>query len=317
MTKRRDFFAKCKVYNGEKKEARRMAYEETPQEFVEQYYFVPDAFDLKSGIYPLKAGRNRAKPNYQSGWRMIDYYSLHFVREGSVLLQEGGRETELGAGDIFCLFPQRICSYARIDSPEPLKMTWVAFDGAQAAELLAMIPLTPERPFAKSKLTAEVRQLLQQLLQFGMKQSRPAKAARFGLLYQLFSELARTEEEQRAEQRGPEEWIRAGMEYMKTHYGEPIGVRHAAEHVNIHRAHFTKLFTEHVGMSPSDYLRRLRMEQALRLLRGTSRSIHDIALSVGYADTASFSRAFRTVYGTSPSACRRDSPPAIGRRAVP
>jgi AraC-like DNA-binding protein len=47
-----------------------------------------------------------------------------------------------------------------------------------------------------------------------------------------------------------------------------------------------------------------RMTAAERMLRETSRSVADVALAVGYAESASFSRAFTRHFGRSPRACR-------------
>jgi transcriptional regulator GlxA family with amidase domain len=48
-----------------------------------------------------------------------------------------------------------------------------------------------------------------------------------------------------------------------------------------------------------------RLRAAARLLRESRRSIADIALAAGYAESASFTRAFRRAYGTSPLRYRR------------
>jgi AraC-like DNA-binding protein len=48
-----------------------------------------------------------------------------------------------------------------------------------------------------------------------------------------------------------------------------------------------------------------RMAAAARMLRETSRSVADVALAVGYAESASFSRAFTRHFGKSPRERRR------------
>lgn len=183
-------------------------------------------------------------------------------------------------------------------------MTWVAFEGAMASPLLEMIPIRPSAPYVRKKLTLEVLLTLQQLLQSGNERSRRAKLMRCSLLYRLFDQLAERPGEAASADDSSKDWITVSLEYMRTHYGEPIGVRHAADHAGIHRTHFSKLFTERVGVPPSEFLRKLRMDQALRLLQETSRSVLDIGLSLGYSDAASFTRAFAQYYGCPPSRAR-------------
>lgn len=281
-----------------------MILEENTYEFSENIYFVSDEFDVGSSIWPIRFGRNTAKPGYHAGPRTINYYSLHFVRGGTAELTYGNEKATLKEGDMFCLFPDCSYSYRMIDDAAPLEMTWIAFDGVQAPSLLAMIPISPAAPFARKKLTKEIQLTLQQLLQAGKKQSSNVKLKRYSLLYRLFSQLVDPPDTAESSVSGPRDWILDSMEYMKTHYGEPIGVRHAADHVGIHRTHFSKLFTEHVGMNPSEYLRKQRMEQALHLLCSTSRPIVEIGLSIGFADSASFTRAFGQYYSVSPKQAR-------------
>lgn len=282
-----------------------MSMEEHPQELAENYYFVHDEFDVGSGIWTVRIGQNEAKPGYRSGPRSIGYYSLHFVRSGAVEVDNGRMKAVLGEGDLFCLFPQYACSYRMLDRHTPLRMIWIAFDGPQVPALLDMIPLQPDVPYARNKTTVDMQLTLQQLLQTGGQTDRYYKLKRCSLLYRLFSQLSEQNEEPATVGSGPEQWIPESLEYMKTHYGEPIGVNHVAEHVGIHRAYFSKLFTERIGMPPSDYLRKLRMNQAMALLRGTSRSILEIGLSLGYSDAASFTRAFGQYYGFSPKQARQ------------
>lgn len=61
------------------------------------------------------------------------------------------------------------------------------------------------------------------------------------------------------------------------------------------------LFREVTGYPPLDYLRRLRVEEARRLLADSRLSVKEIAARTGFADTSQFSRVFRRVDGLSPA----------------
>ena len=69
--------------------------------------------------------------------------------------------------------------------------------------------------------------------------------------------------------------------------------------------HFLRQFAQTVGMTPGAYLRSLRLCEAARRLRVSDRPILDIALSVGFADHPSFSRAFARYMGMTPSTYQR------------
>ena len=53
--------------------------------------------------------------------------------------------------------------------------------------------------------------------------------------------------------------------------------------------------------TPAVYIRRIRLERAKQLLEQNAGSISEIAFQVGYADSTSFSRAFRDIFGQPPS----------------
>jgi AraC-like DNA-binding protein len=68
-----------------------------------------------------------------------------------------------------------------------------------------------------------------------------------------------------------------------------------------------RAFEQEVG-TPADYLRGLRLEKAREQMQSEdekTRSISDIAFSIGFSSTAHFSRAFRDRYAMTPRDCRR------------
>lgn len=69
--------------------------------------------------------------------------------------------------------------------------------------------------------------------------------------------------------------------------------------------HLHRGFRAMVGETPKGYQRRLRLETALLPLATTDDPIHDIATRVGFQSHEGFVRAFRTVFGITPSAFRR------------
>ncbi len=79
--------------------------------------------------------------------------------------------------------------------------------------------------------------------------------------------------------------------------------------------HFHRLFQAYMGETVHSYVRRLRLERAAaRLISGTD-PITDIALAAGYDTPAAFTRAFRQLFGRTPTSFRsRRLPPPSGPR---
>jgi AraC family transcriptional regulator len=69
--------------------------------------------------------------------------------------------------------------------------------------------------------------------------------------------------------------------------------------------HFLRSFRATTGLPPHQFIIRMRLERARRLMLNRSRSLLDIALESGFSSHSHFSRAFRHHYGVSPSSFRR------------
>jgi len=69
--------------------------------------------------------------------------------------------------------------------------------------------------------------------------------------------------------------------------------------------HFHRIFGAVSGETLNSFTNRLRLEKAARLLRYSDKSLTDIALDCGFSSSATFSRAFRSSYATSPSQFRK------------
>lgn len=78
--------------------------QEYEYEYAEFIYYTPGYLDKEAQIWPVRAGRSLAKPNYRVGPKRIECYSLHFVHEGMVRLEFDGKRVDLQKNDLFCLF---------------------------------------------------------------------------------------------------------------------------------------------------------------------------------------------------------------------
>lgn len=82
-------------------------------------------------------------------------------------------------------------------------------------------------------------------------------------------------------------------------------LREAAAQAGMSYTRFRARFVEEHGTSPYDYLLRLRLELAMRWLRGTEEPVKAVALRSGFGTVESFVRAFGRAQGLSPGRWRR------------
>ena len=65
--------------------------------------------------------------------------------------------------------------------------------------------------------------------------------------------------------------------------------------------HARRLFIEYTGVTPSDYIRKLRLKQSALKLRDEDVKVLDVALDLGFGSVDGYQRAFRKEFGCNPS----------------
>lgn len=90
--------------------------------------------------------------------------------------------------------------------------------------------------------------------------------------------------------------------YIRSHYSDPISLALVADILNVTPSYLSDLFHKSVGESYSKYLLRIRMEEAVRILRANPHEkIYDLAQKTGFASSKHFHSVFKKFYGMTPS----------------
>jgi AraC-like DNA-binding protein len=84
-----------------------------------------------------------------------------------------------------------------------------------------------------------------------------------------------------------------------------------AAEVGTSRSVLAERFVHYIGRPPMQYLRRLRMQLASRLLCEGDAKVASVAATVGFESEAAFSRAFKKCVGVSPDRWRRSVPARV------
>lgn len=103
------------------------------------------------------------------------------------------------------------------------------------------------------------------------------------------------------------ERLTAVFSYIQSHMAEPVDVRHLADLAHMSRSRFHAFFKAHMGTSPMEYVKQIRLNEACKLLMASDYSIAEIALRVGFCNPFHFSREFKGHFLLSPSHYRQSS----------
>ncbi|MDP4145870.1 MAG: AraC family transcriptional regulator [Bacillota bacterium] len=95
--------------------------------------------------------------------------------------------------------------------------------------------------------------------------------------------------------------IEKTIEHMHQNFGEKLTVGGLAKLVNMSESHFIRTFKQETKLTPIEYLIKLRIDKAKKLLRSRVKSITEIALQCGFNSTAHFSSCFAKQMGSTPT----------------
>lgn len=91
------------------------------------------------------------------------------------------------------------------------------------------------------------------------------------------------------------------LEYMRAYYNANIRIEDICKQIHLSPYYFIRMFRESIGMTPHEYLLKIRIEKAAELLRMGSYSIEEVSGLIGFVSPAHFSSTFRKVMGIPPS----------------
>lgn len=91
------------------------------------------------------------------------------------------------------------------------------------------------------------------------------------------------------------------IEYINENFSKEITLEDVSEHIHISSYYFSHAFKKYIGMTFIEYLTRIRIKKAKKLLLTTDLNIGEVGKQVGYDDHNYFSRVFKNLEGIPPS----------------
>jgi AraC-like DNA-binding protein len=103
------------------------------------------------------------------------------------------------------------------------------------------------------------------------------------------------------------------VEYVDNHLSNEMGLSNLAAIAGLSRMHFASQFRVATGLRPHEFLLRRRVGRAEELLRTSSATIVEIALTVGFRTQAHFTTVFKRFVGSTPHQWRAANPGPAAR----
>lgn len=183
---------------------------------------------------------------------------------------------------------------------------WIEFGGLRAGEYTKLSGLTENQPVYMPEEPEQGDMLFQCMLEL-IKSGEECPLKMTGHLYLFMDCLVRTcrFKGQTTGGKNSETYVEGAVRYIEQNYSRHISVEELARRCWLDRSYFGKVFKSVTGQSPQQFLIRFRMEKAASELRTGNMPVGDVGTLVGYPNLLHFSRAFKGVYGMSPSDYRQ------------
>jgi AraC-like DNA-binding protein len=264
-------------------------------------YQLPDEIaktGKKYGLCIFNFARSLVSPPrgyYERPQRYFEYYSLsHLIKGGGKLWMPDVPERRVEPGHCIIMPPYKIHRYGAAE--DIYCEDHVCFTG----------------PIADYMFECSI--IRQGILNFGMVRrlipimeaaSNPSMDSQFDANLQLQRLLLDLYLENRNIRASHSDLIEGLLKEINKNINHWWTISEMSEYCQVGDDLLRKLFLQHTGILPKQYLDRLRMRRASIMLTEKEQKIEEIAKLLGYRDMFHFSRRFKTITGISPQTYRK------------
>jgi AraC-like DNA-binding protein len=246
-------------------------------------------------------------PDHHFTWengRVLGASQIVFVSEGSGVFESRATGlVQVSAGSALVVVPGVWHRYA----PDPSTgwtEQWVELQGATPDRLFRNGALGPAQAVVKMERAPRLGALMDeiQVRLGGSAAGFDPEAAALGLqILSLVVEAPRL----RAPSRLISGFVARAERLLMDSVDDPPPIPGLARDLGVAYSYFRREFKRHTGLAPYQYVRRLRMEKARRMIGSSSESLQSISERLGFASAFHLSAAFKKQYGQSPNHWRR------------
>lgn len=229
------------------------------------------------------------------------YVELVYVMEGSISVTINESTKCLQKGEMAVSFPNDIHSYAT-DSHS--KIILLIFSPEIIGSYFSSrMNKTLENPFISvSSITEETASLINMLYEEHISSSNNKYVIK-GLLYAILGKLDESFV-LKSSIHSYNNTIQNLLRYIESHYHDNITLQSIAKDLGFSKFYLSRIFTNKIGYQFNDYVNRLRINMAEKLLTETDLPVLNIALECGFESQRNFNRIFKNYTSVTPTEFR-------------
>jgi len=227
-----------------------------------------------------------------------EYFTLHYVVDGSGYFEMGNFKQKLNAGDLFVIHPNEAVNYYP-DDKKPWVYSWMVFDGLLASPIIKDI-------FGNGNIVTvgkhtELIELFDRLT-YQFYEYEEINLSMIGLSYIILSKiLTMLNKENNVNTSKDYSYFTEVKDFINYNYSFGISIDNIAKSKNLSSSYIRRLFVKYENKSTKEYLTEVRMKRAQEVIMQKGYKVKDVAFMVGYQDSLHFSKEFKKYFGVSPN----------------
>jgi len=172
---------------------------------------------------------------------------------------------------------------------------------AKSAERTADTGRAKEQDLAEAQDTVEILEEIRKALRHYANLEISASSSRVS---ELSPSLHGLYEEAKKGRMLPSRITVKARKYIHEHYNRPsLSLAEISDHLGVSPSHFCYQFAKETEQTFKEYLTKVRMEEARKLLMDTQLKVYEVSERVGYLNPEHFSRVFKRFTGLTPNTC--------------
>ena len=231
----------------------------------------------------------------------LDYYLIYLV-SGEIDFLSENKGTKLSSGSLIVYPSKTPYKYRCVADEQNVQFFWAHFTGSEVEKILenygiSLFP-TVHRVTVNNHIDARFKSIFDAFAINDKFRDNDLSA----LLDRLLVEIGRV-----LSIKGTGIGrLHRSVRYINEHFTEKIKITDLARLESMCMTTFNLHFKNYMGISPSKYIIKLRMQSAVDLLLNSELSIQEIAMRCGYDDYNFFTKVFKNEFGIAPTKYRKD-----------